>query len=187
VVDSYAERGKAVPGKRRGGFDLEFAGEVYRCSNDLINKVRHFEFSNAEAYQRWRQRCAEHLESLFTKEQREQLAEAKLVRPTVALKTGHIASGPIVGAAKPFIDWLKGRDRTYLALEMEAGGLMAAVSEKADVKRTLILRGISDYGDERKPELDKVRDGALRRYAMQNVIRLLWALLESATLPRERR
>jgi nucleoside phosphorylase len=184
TVDSYADRGKAVPAKRRKGFNIQFAGEVYRCSPDLINRLQHFEFSKAEAHARWLQTCAAHLQSLVPQHQREQLAEAKLLRRTVALRTGHIASGPFVGAAKPFLDWLKGRDRTYLALDMEAGGLMAAVSEKVDLTRTLILRGISDYGDERKAELDKVRDGALRRYAMRNTFSLLWALLESDCLPR---
>jgi nucleoside phosphorylase len=187
VVDSYTERLKAVPGKRRKGFIFEFGGEVYRCSPDLVNKVRHFEFASSEAHQRWVDRCAEHLGAQIAGEQRGQLIEKNLLRPTVVVKSGHLASGPIVGAAKPFLAWLKGRDRTYLALEMEAGGLMAAVAEGADVKRTLILRGISDYGDERKAKLDKIRAGALRRYAMRNVISLLWALLESDTLPRHSR
>jgi nucleoside phosphorylase len=184
VVDSYAERAKAVAGKGRRGFNLEFAGEVYRCSPDLINKLRHFEFSTPKTHQRWLEGCSERLEALIPEAKRTPLMAGKLLRPTAAVKVGHLASGPIVGTAQPFIDWLKKRDRSYLALEMEAGGLMAAVSEKADARRTLILRGISDYADERKAELDKLGDGILRRYAMQNVIRLLWALLESDTLPR---
>jgi nucleoside phosphorylase len=184
TVDSYIERAKAAPHRGRKGFQLNFAGEVYRCSPELSTKLQHFEFSNPDVYRRWKESCAAQLAALVADDQRNQLIGAKLLRPTVVVKVGHLASGPIVGATKPFIDRLKQRDRTYLALEMEAGGLMAAVSEKPSIKRTLVLRGISDYADERKEELDTIRDGALRRYAMQNVIHLLWALLESDTIPR---
>ena len=96
---------------------------------------------------------------------------------------GHLASGPTVGAAPAFKDWLKTRDRKYLALEMETGGLMAAVYEQADPKRTLILRGISDDGDEHKEELDKMGEGAFRRYAMHNAIQLLWRFFDAGILP----
>jgi nucleoside phosphorylase len=184
TVDSYSERGKATP-RGEKGFHLEYGGEVYRCSSELSARVQHFEFSESQAHQRWLQCCSTQRNSLISEEQQEQLIKATLLRTSAALKLGHIASGPTVGATKPFIERLKQRDRNYLALEMEAGGLMAAVSEKANVKRTLILRGISDYADERKEDLDMFGGGAIRRYAMRNVISLLWALLETDTLPRQ--
>jgi nucleoside phosphorylase len=184
VVDSYLDRSKAVPSKEAGRFEFELAGEPYRPSSNLTNKLKNFEFTCPEAYECWRNRCSAHLETLLDAELRDQLLAKELLRPTIALKTGHMASGPVVGAAKPFLDWLRSRNRAYLALEMEAAGFRAAISERADPQNCLVLRGICDYGDQRKKKLDKVRDGAFRRYAMQNVIRLLWALLERDALPR---
>lgn len=184
-VDSYFERAKTVPQRRRSAFDFELAGEVFRCTADLVNRAKHFEFANAEAHLCWQTACASRLEPLVTDETRDQLIEAKLVCSKPAFRTGHIASGPIVASAKPFVDWLKKRDRTYLAVEMEAAGFMAAVSENANSARTLILRAISDCADERKAELDNVHGGALRRYAMQNAIHLLWSLMQCDILPRK--
>jgi nucleoside phosphorylase len=97
---------------------------------------------------------------------------------------GPIASGPILVAATAFAKWLRERNRSYLAVEMEAAGLLAACSERVGPTRSLVLRGISDYADHRKAELDKIQGGALRRYAMQNVISLLWALMQTDSLPR---
>jgi hypothetical protein len=51
----------------------------------------------------------------------------------------------------------------------------------------MMLRGISDFGDKRKKELDKIGKGGLRRYAMGNAISLLWQLMEAGILPRRAR
>ena len=43
----------------------------------------------------------------------------------------------------------------------------------------MMLRGISDFGDKRKKDLDKIGRGGLRRYAMSNAIKLLWHFMEA--------
>ncbi len=43
-------------------------------------------------------------------------------------------------------------------------------------------RGISNFGDKRRQELDKIGKGGIRRYAMNNAIALLWTLLEAKIL-----
>ena len=48
----------------------------------------------------------------------------------------------------------------------------------------LVLRGISDFGDDRKKELDAIGAGDLRRYAMGNAVRFLWGLLDAEERPR---
>jgi nucleoside phosphorylase len=92
----------------------------------------------------------------------------QLIRDQVQMKVGHLASGPAMGISQAFTHWLKTQDRNYLALEMEAADLMGVAHEQADLRHTLVLRAISDYGDERKEELDKVGNGA-----MHNAIQLL--------------
>jgi hypothetical protein len=61
---------------------------------------------------------------------------------------------------------------------MEAAGIMAAVWDEIRPKRSLVLKGISDFADERKTDLDATRGGLFRRLAMRNCVRFLWLLLE---------
>ncbi len=185
-VDAYLENSKAIPATGRDGYVFSFSGEVYRSSSDLLNTIRNFEFAHGEFFQDWQARCTQELHQFLPKEILEQLTARKRLRDQVQMFDGHLASGPTVGAALDFKDWLKTRDRKYLALEMEAGGLMAAVYDQADPKRTLVLRGISDDGDEHKEELDKMGEGAFRRYAMRNAIQLLWRFFNAGILPSNR-
>jgi nucleoside phosphorylase len=184
VVDNYLDRAKAVAGQEPDSFQLELAGDPYRPNAELIHRLSHLEFSHPDVFRRWRQSCANQMKSLLKPRKRTQLIRKQLLRETVTLKEGHIACGPIVGAAEQFTAWLKQRDRSYMAIEMESAGLLTALFEAVDPKRSLILRGISDYADNRKKELDDVQRGALRRYAMRNALALLWALLEIGPLPR---
>ena len=62
--------------------------------------------------------------------------------------------------------------------------MLAAVYSHPDPERTMMLRGISDFGDKRKNDLDEIGKGGLRRYAARNAIRLLWGLMEAGVLPR---
>jgi nucleoside phosphorylase len=91
--------------------------------------------------------------------------------------SGHIASGPMVGASKEFAEWLKTNiDRKYKALEMETAGVMNAVYQGAGDERVLVVRAISDVSDRRKEKLDQLGKGALRATAMRNAIRLVQCL-----------
>lgn len=62
---------------------------------------------------------------------------------------------------------------------MEAADLMAAANEYLQAKDTLVIRAVSDFGDERKKEMERKSQGVLRRYAVRNAIRLLWLLVEA--------
>jgi nucleoside phosphorylase len=182
-IDSYFDSSKAIPDLDPNKFTFAFSGEVYRSSSDLLNATRNFKFVHGEIFQDWQHHCQSELEQLIPQVQREQLIAHKLLRDQVQAVTGDIASGPTVGAAQAFIDWLKKRNRKYAALEMEAAGFMAAIHEETSAKRTLVLRAISDYGDERKRDLDEVEEGAFRRYAMRNAIQLLWRFLDVGIPP----
>jgi nucleoside phosphorylase len=182
-VDHYLDGAKARPGKTPGTFELLPGGSVYRTDHGLVNGIRNLKFARPESYQHWRRSRAEVLAELLPDAHvRESLRQRGLIRSEPELHDVHLASGDIVGAAREFTAWLQQRDRNLKALDMESAGLMAAAVRHADPKRTLILRGISDFGDERKSELDATGAGALRSYAMRNAIELLWALLETDIL-----
>lgn len=90
---------------------------------------------------------------------------------------GHVASGDTVGAARGYAIELLGIDRKFLALEMEAAGVAAAAKERHNPVWWIAIRGISDFSDGRKAELDRTGKGAWRRYAMRNAAGYLRALL----------
>lgn len=180
-VDAYLEDAKAA-GAPGGEFKFLFAGKAYVPSIQLVNAAHHLPFSHAGLYEQWQYAGAEELGSLAKSPSA--LVEAGLVRPAPRLELGHLASGPVVGSAKSFAEWLRTRDRKYLALEMEAAGVMAALYERAGDSMGLVLRGISDYTDERKAQLDALGGGALRRLAVRNAISLLVTLMRAGALPR---
>jgi hypothetical protein len=95
------------------------------------------------------------------------------------LYSGHVACGPVVSAAPAFTHFLKKRDRKYLAIEMESAGVLAAASERLNQPATIVIRGISDFADERKAHLDNTGGGAFRYVAMHNAVKLLCCVLAS--------
>lgn len=180
-VDAYLENSKA---EGEGEFTFSLGGEAYRPSVDIVNFSHNFQFVHRSEFQQWQGSCVEELSALFPDRERlDALIAEGLIREQAHFIPGHIASGPTVGAATAFIKWLKKRNRKYLALEMEAAGLMAAVYEEAVPRRTLVLRAISDYGDERKGTLDRMNSGAFRLYAIRNAIALLWNFLNTSAIP----
>jgi nucleoside phosphorylase len=182
-VDAYLENSKAIPGNGKQEFTFELAGEVYRPSADLIQAARHFRFANKPLYGHWTADGAADLAGILSNSDRERLSSANLIRKEPAYVEGAVASGPTVASAGSFVRWIKERNRKFLAIEMESAGVLAAIYQRADPARSLVLRAISDFADERKAELDRVQGGGLRRYAMGNACRLLWRLLEAGELP----
>jgi nucleoside phosphorylase len=179
-VDAYLENSKATDEEdATGAYRISMSGHVYRGSADVVGFARNFEFAYPQLYHEWQEQCKKDLYDLFPKEQLNKLKKRRLIRESLHIFEGHLASSSIVVASRAFLEMLRARDRRYLAVDMEAAGLLAAVSEQVDPLRTLILRAVSDYGDERKTALDRVGEGAFRRYATRNVIHLLWQFLDS--------
>lgn len=179
TANNYLYRAKAVEEENQT-FTFQPSGDTYRCSDNLVRAVQELEFS--EFYSQWQTDAAKRREAeteLFSK----LVAEGSLRNQPIYVP-GAIASGPLVVSAESFITWLKQTNRNYLGVEMEGVGVLMAVASHADPKKTLILRGISDFGDQRKKELDAIGKGGVRRYAMNNAIALLWQLLALGIFPR---
>jgi nucleoside phosphorylase len=174
----FLASGKAVS-KNDEPYELRPGGAVYRAPRDIVNAVRNFEFTDRAAYDLWLDKCRLNADAMVDAPLIAKLREIELVRSVPALEQCHLASGPIVGASTPFSEWLLRRDREFFALDMEAGGAMLAASERVDPTRMIVVRGVSDYGDERKAEMDALGGGSLRRYAMRNAVELLFTLLNS--------
>jgi nucleoside phosphorylase len=176
-VDEYLHSAKAIADTNSGSFQFELGGDPYKSSPDYVSHARNLHYAHRESTERWHSECADRLAELVAEAKCDELLHKHLIREEPRIHVGNIASGPIVGATEVFIRWLKeNRDRKYLALEMESAGVMSAAHTRSTPN--LVIRGISDYGDVRKEELDQIDDGVLRRYAMNNVITLLWTLID---------
>jgi len=180
-VGRYLDRSKVVDGKP--SFDIKPGGDSFPCSADLVRVAQDFEFAHNARFVHWQDSAATLLTELVGSEVLEELISNEWIQPEPGLHDGPIASGPVVAAAEEFTHWVKSQNRQYLALEMEGGGMLAAVYSRCDLTRTMMLRGISDFGDERKKQLDEIGKGGLRRYAMRNTISFLWQLLDCGLLP----
>lgn len=180
----YIQDSKAAPAAG-GGYSIVPGAPAYRADFALIKAVRAFEFDHPSAHQQWVAAGAADLAKLLPDAaKRAALVAEKQVRGDVRLLAdGHVATGPAVGAAKAFSDWIRSYDRNVKSLEMEAAAVLLAAQTRSEPKRALAIRAISDFGDEHKKELDQKGEGVLRRYAMRNAVRLLWALLDAEALP----
>jgi len=88
-----------------------------------------------------------------------------------------LASGPAVAKGLAFVRWLKNVDRKVSAIEMESAGVCDASFIRTPGPRTIAIRGISDYADERKEQLERVSKGFVRVAAVRNATALLvWGL-----------
>lgn len=185
-IDGYDEKGKAV--SRGARWVLKRGGEVYRATDDITRLADQLEFGASEVFRKWQGECERDLleqvgEGTQDRVEIDRLVGERQLRFQPHILKAHLASGVSVAAAAQFRDWVLERDRNIKALEMEAVGVLRAAHERRVPVPTLVLRGISDLGDGDKKVLDAIGDGALRRAAMRNATRLLWALMKTGRLP----
>lgn len=179
-VDDYQFESKAVTSRADPkGLDFDLAGRV-RSPLDL--EAHRFESAYADLHGSWEQAGEDDLETLLDSSIVDELRHAELLRTPPRLHFGDVASGAVVASSKEFNDWLREkRSRKFLVVEMEAAGVM----EACHVSRTgaVVVRAVSDYGDHRKEALDRIGQGALRKWAMRNALELLWRFMEAKELP----
>jgi nucleoside phosphorylase len=183
VADNYLERSKAVDVDGGQDFEFELSGEPYRPSKQLVDDCQHLEFAHPELFRSWGETCRKRLDELLAPEQVEALVHQGIVRTSPSIVVGHLASGPTVAASIAFREWVRKRDRVYLGLEMEAGGILTSTYFHGS--RAIVLKGASDFGDERKKNLDNLMKGALRTYGMHNVVGLLSSLARTGAFRHE--
>ena len=172
-VESYMKVAKATKEPKDKSFNIKLSGETYRPSRTLVEEIDHIEFLFPKLYEEWKQNCSNYMTNSLAKEAYDFLDQKKLISNSPKIEKGHVASGDIVAGAEEFVNMLKNKDRKYLAIEMEAGGVLNALEKLSSNVNSLIVRGISDFADERKNEMDTIGDGAIRKYAMHNVVTFL--------------
>lgn len=185
-ADEYIQDPNAIPAvDDPASLAFVSVGPTRRTDFKVLDGVQKLEFGHTQEYKEFVDDCAKDLEQLLRDpEKRQQLAEQHLIRNEVGVCTdGHVVTAPVAGAAEAFTKWIRGHDRHAKALEMETAGVYMRAHEHGKGTRAFAIRGISDYGDGRKQALDAIGGGALRKYAMRNAVRFLWALIDSNVLP----
>jgi nucleoside phosphorylase len=177
-VENYLADAKAKPSKIKTRFEFSLAGDPYKTDSNLVNRAQNMEFAYPKEFQAWKAECG-NASAEIPPEHLEALLRNSFIRQKPCVEEGHVACGPVVAAAEEFVIWLKNiSDRTFLAIEMESAGGALALYESATGTRHLVIRGISDFGDSRKKDLDNIECGAVRKLAMQNATRFLFSLLK---------
>ncbi len=182
-VDQYLHRAMATPGAIAGSFDFDSGSAVWRAGRDVVAFANNFKYlaGGNGGYSGWRDRGRQRREVIGLPD------DGKQARDRPDYFVAAVASGEIIDAAPAFSRWLSGHHRQCGAIEMEAGGVAHAVYQHGHTEM-IIVRGISDFADDRKLELDAAaapgaERGAWRRYAALNAADLLAAMVRSAGFP----
>jgi nucleoside phosphorylase len=183
-IDAFDANLKAV--SVGGRVEYQHRGRVFRGDRALLQEIKDLRFAHEAAYKAFEDECADDCDALLPADLRRALQARDVLGRPPSVQRVHLASGSIVGASSEFKDWLRQRDQALKALEMESAALVAAAECRQPHIRTLVVRGISDFADDQKSELDGIGGGMLRRHAMRNATRFLCLALRLNILPRHR-
>ncbi|APR86270.1 Hypothetical protein A7982_11619 [Minicystis rosea] len=183
-VEQYMQDAKSTP-TEQGGFAIVPGAPQVEPSYEAYTRASGFELSHEALFDAWRTEAKADLARLLPdEEKRSKLWATDMVRAEAEILTnGHEACGPVVGAAVAFSEWIRRFNRNIKGLDMESFAVLKVARSREPAVAALVIRGISDYGDHRKEQLDAIGGGALRKYATRNAVRFLWALLDAGALP----
>jgi nucleoside phosphorylase len=175
-VFGYAEA-KVVQFRGKNVWTFRTLGD--RATSHARAQIRAID-SDAILSREWKEQCLKSAE-LTEPDKRITSRLGISVHETPQIHAHHndsLASGNAVVASKIFAKELQQKvDITLRAVDMEAGGLFEAMDKTDWPSRVLVLRGISDYADNKKSKLEKNFKNGWRIYAMQNAVRLAAMLI----------
>jgi len=155
-------------------FELQYSRRAWPTDFGIRECTQSFEFEEPELYRAWRASVKKAQDDLGLSS--EQLL---LTRDAPEIEIGPIASGNTVSASKAYTNELHRVDRKFLAIETEAAGFAQVAFRRKTYVRTLVVRGISDFADERKKEFDLIRNGMWRKYAMYSAVTFFVNLIKA--------
>lgn len=174
-INEFLSAAKAVQKSRT--YILKYSGNHWKTTFALTRLATNFEFAHKSLYNGWTKNAKS-----FRKNLDIDATLYHLVNEKPKIHVGHIASGDIVGASEAYTIELQGIDRKFLAIEMEAAGVAQAAHGREKPANIIIIRGISDFADERKHELDATGNRAWRSYAMYNASNFLFNFLKTTNV-----
>ena len=159
------------------------SGNHFSTHPRLLNRFQNFSHTHESEYKQWLASTQLFREKAIKPATVRKLKSAGIVlskqcKLSISADTV-LGSGPTVGKSEAFITWLKTVDRKMEALEMESAGVHDASFVRTPSPRTIAIRGISDFADERKRLIE---DGAKSQFcilAVQNAVSLLIYAVEA--------
>jgi nucleoside phosphorylase len=149
----------------------------------LLNRTQMFPANHPKSDLAWNKEVSRAWKSLVRPIMLGHLKKSGIrLRPHSKVLAGEesiLGSGPAVAKGQAFAKWIKASVRKTEAVEMESAGVLDAAHIRTPAPRTLIVRGISDYGDERKKLIEDTTRGAFRRLAIHNATAYLIRLIEA--------
>ncbi|MBD3211383.1 MAG: hypothetical protein GF311_02155 [Candidatus Lokiarchaeota archaeon] len=177
TVIEYEADSKAVEDENmKKPYLVERSPKHWSINDNILNFIRNFSNIEKELYKNYQDQVKKFVSSLT-------LEENLMVHVTTDPKylTNKLLSGNIVGTATEFINEIKSIDRKIIGIEMEAAGALRAASELSTNVPTLIIRGISDFADDRKKEFDNIQKGIFRELAARNASLFFLTIIQSKT------
>lgn len=169
-VVAYFENSAAVGSDSEKGWDLQISGTHSACDSHLFNQAGHFDQSEEESFKEWSKSGENRLSKKLGKVLSLQAQTLKHTASAPNLVVGDhvLATGPTVGKSSEFADWLQKNNRKSHAVDMETASVWTAGHSNINPPRLFAIRGISDFGDERKAEVEEKYDEEFREIAMSN-------------------
>jgi 5'-deoxynucleotidase YfbR-like HD superfamily hydrolase/nucleoside phosphorylase len=175
-AEAYAYRGKWEESPVYGGRATPTTAEI-------VSVFDNFPYTHSAVHREWQADAYNRYKQMIENADIGVLIEARIAPDPGQrlLVKGTVATGPWVGAATEFKTFLKGHNRNYAVMEMETAAILHTAHKVSRNTSTLVLRAISDPGDERKSLLDQVAGGVFRKWSIQNAYKLFRIALR--TLP----
>ncbi len=160
------------------------SGNNYQTSPYFLNQFQLLKSIHKDYFKHWETDCKSRYNSVATAEIRAKMRKAGFtMRAKVKLFVGDdqkLASGPTVGKSKEFTEWLISQiDRKLVAIDMESAGVYDAAAIRFIPPRVLSIRGISDFADHRKKQIEEETKGQFRKMAVRNAFSLLLRGIEA--------
>lgn len=134
-------------------------------------------FQRPENFVSWQKECESALKNLnlvTTVSSKRGKQKSQIAHEKPEIVVGNIASGPIVGASEILKNFLDTVERKFHAIEMEGAGIAYACRSQFKGSVDFILfRGISDFADIHKTNLEEKSKNGWRNLAASNAARLV--------------
>jgi nucleoside phosphorylase len=159
-------------------WEFQTSGDQFQTSVRLLNRLANFAHGKPEHFGRWQKSAEQRRKAILSAADEQGLEAAGLVMRgngrLFAADSRKLASGPAVGKGTAFAEWIRREvDRKVAALEMESAGVYDAGIIRIPAPRTVAIRGISDYADERKAKVEEAAAGKFRELSARNAVSLL--------------
>jgi len=177
TIDVY-DKQKIKDAKGSGkSINIEFSPKYFESPPVLTTAINlsRANPSLSDLYRNWQCECAQHLQKLLT--ENKLIYQDGIFREQPISMNGALACAAI-SASKNYNAILKNVDRKLLAIETEVGGVFQAGMEAFQIP-TLTIRGISDFADSKKTNLEENFKGVARAAAAHNAATFFKMQLEN--------